>query len=37
MSKCDVKRGQEFYCMWLLKDVGLLSPGCMYCIRTTAT
>ena len=37
MSKCDVKRGQEFDCMWLLKDVGFLSQGCLSCIRTTAT
>ena len=25
MSKCDVKRGQEFYSMWLLGGLGTCS------------
>ena len=27
MSKCDVKRGQEFYSMWLLGGLGHAPPG----------
>ena len=27
MSKCDVKRGQEFDCMWLLKRCGVFVSG----------
>ena len=26
MSKCDVKRGQEFYSMWLLGGSGGMLP-----------